>query len=428
MLSVEDTILDKFRCTAKDLTMHAGPPLSGRQQTSTVRERASACNRCVVSTHPRDRDLENDLSEQLQFLASSASAFDQGELSESKRIALVIRVLVHDTAMSHSLLAQLGIKDSLAWADSAPVIDNDPNIVGRSPGLTSMGLGAGGITFSARHMDSIEQSNTTRYVSFSDWWERPVILDSNDAEFSRKELVLALVNKDGGAHLDRLNEKTHALVHGNSAGFVRIDTAGGTSEPIPTPIYASVRTVAEELLLTLRRSGRTVPSSPPVNPPMGMIDSFTAADYTGKPLVLDKSRDDVSHVSFKFDTLPGITFEIARVQVPQSEPGFDGTFPAGWLDIVGVLDASGAIVHQSGMAGPTEVTPLNAPADPSHVPVEFTFDNFPQATFAASRTNERQETAGPWGRAVHEAGWIDLFVTLNGATSWLGGFAGPTSP
>jgi hypothetical protein len=37
--------------------------------------------------------------------------------------------------------------------------------------------------------------------------------------------------------------------------------AGGTSEPIPTPIYASVRTVAEELLLTLRRSGRTVPSS-----------------------------------------------------------------------------------------------------------------------------------------------------------------------
>ena len=244
-----------------------------------------------MTSQPRDRDLEADLSEQLQFLASSGRAFDQGDLPESKRIALVIRVLVHDTAMSHSLLAQLGIKDSLAWADSAPVIDNDPNIVGRSPGLTSMGLGADGIAFSARHMDSIERSNTTRYVSFSDWWERPVILDSNDAEFSRKELVLALVNKDGGAHLDRLNAKTHALVHGNSAGFVRIDKAGGTSEPIPTPIYASVRTVAEELLLTLRRSGRTVPSSPPVNPLLGMIDSFTAADYTGKPLVLDKSRD-----------------------------------------------------------------------------------------------------------------------------------------
>ena len=92
-----------------------------------------------MTSHPRDRDLEADLAEQLQFLASSSRAFDQGDLAEAKRIALVIRVLVHDTAMSHSLLAQLGIKDSLAWADSAPVIDNDPNIVARSPGLTSMG-------------------------------------------------------------------------------------------------------------------------------------------------------------------------------------------------------------------------------------------------------------------------------------------------
>jgi len=177
-----------------------------------------------VNSHPRDRDrdLEADLSEQLQFLASSGRAFDPGDLPESERIALVIRVLVHDTDRSRGLLAQIGIKESLAWADSAPVIDNEPNIVGRSPGLTAMGLGAGGITFSARHMDYIEKSATTRYVSFSDWWERPVILDSNDAEFSRRELVLALVNKDGGAHLDRLNEKTHAFVHGNSAGFVRI--------------------------------------------------------------------------------------------------------------------------------------------------------------------------------------------------------------
>ncbi|WP_280254972.1 hypothetical protein, partial [Nocardia wallacei] len=86
-----------------------------------------------MSTHPRDRDLEKDLSEQLRFLASSATAFDGGELPESKRIALVIRVLVHDTSASHSLLDQLGIKDSLRWADSAPVIDRDPNIVARSP-------------------------------------------------------------------------------------------------------------------------------------------------------------------------------------------------------------------------------------------------------------------------------------------------------
>lgn len=96
-----------------------------------------------------------------------------------------------------------------------------------------MGLGAGGITFSARHMDSIERSNSTRYVSFSDWWERSVILDSNDAEFSRKELVLALVNKDGGAHLDRLNEKTHALVTGTAQGSCASTRQAGQANPSP---------------------------------------------------------------------------------------------------------------------------------------------------------------------------------------------------
>lgn len=215
---------------------------------------------------------------------------------------------------------------------------------------------------------------------------------------------------------------------------MRIDIAGGTSEPIPTPIYASVRTVAEELLLTLRRNGRTVPSSPPASPLMGMIDSFTFGDYTGTPLVLDKARDDVSHVSVTFDTLPGVTFEIARVQLPQSKPGFDGSFPAGWLDLRGVRDASGEIVHQSGMAGPTEgSTPADALAigpipTASGRPVTFAFDNFPQAEFAAIRWQQKREApVGSRGREVRGAGWIDLYVTLNDQTWQIGGFLGPTA-
>jgi hypothetical protein len=33
----------------------------------------------------------------------------------------------------------------------------------------------------------------------------------------------------------------------------------------------------------------------------------------------------------------------------------------------------------------------------------------------------------PWGREVREAGWIDLYVTLYGATWKMGGFLGPTA-
>ncbi|MFE2961817.1 hypothetical protein [Nocardia tengchongensis] len=381
----------------------------------------------MVITHPRDRDLENDLSEQLRFLVSSATAFDGGELPESKRIAVAIRVLVHDTNNSHSLLAQLGIKTSLTWADSAPVIDRDPNIVGRSPGLTAIGIGSDGIIFVARMSDQIEQSVSTRYVSFDDWWHGAVLLDANGAEFSRKDLVLALANKDGGAHIDRLNENTYALVHSNSTGFTRFGGDNAAGEPIPTPIYASVRTIAEELLLTLRRSGRDVPCST-VTPPPGIIDGFLAGDIVDPPPVFDKSRTGVSSSIFKFDTLPGVTFTATRAKEGQSDDGVKHTFPAGWLDIVGVLDATGEIVHGSGVAGPTEESapPPGAAVDPSTpTATQFIFDNFPQATFSAKRSVERRETAGPFGLHVQEAGWVDLFVTLSGSTWPIGGFAGP---
>ncbi|MEV0366360.1 hypothetical protein [Nocardia fusca] len=69
-------------------------------------------------------------------------------------------------------------------------------------------------------------------MSFDGCWRRPVLLDANGAEFSGDDLVLALSNKDGGAHIDRLNEKTYALVHSNSAGFVRFGNEDAAGEPI----------------------------------------------------------------------------------------------------------------------------------------------------------------------------------------------------
>jgi hypothetical protein len=263
-------------------------------------------------------------------------------------------------------------------------------------------------------------------VSFDEWWSRPVLLDVNNAEFSRKDLVLALTNKDGGAHIDRLNEKTYALVHSNSAGFTRLGGDKALGEPIPTPIYASVRTVAEELLLTLRRSGREVPWST-VTRLIGVFDTFQASNVVDPPLMFDKTRVGVASTTFRFDTLPDVTFAVARTKDNQSDPGAYGVIPAGWLDIVGVLDATGEIVHASGVAGPIEEsTPPETTVDPSISPsARFTFDNFPQGTFFANRSVEQQEVVGPFGRHIQDAGWIDLYVTLHGSTWLIGGFAGP---
>lgn len=55
-------------------------------------------------------DLVNHLREQYGFLVVSAELFDHGSEAEAKRIAVVVRTLVHDTDSSHSLLEQLGYK------------------------------------------------------------------------------------------------------------------------------------------------------------------------------------------------------------------------------------------------------------------------------------------------------------------------------
>jgi hypothetical protein len=47
------------------------------------------------------------LKEQIGFLLKSAGDFDEGDISESKRMATAIRTLVHETSTSHAYCEQL---------------------------------------------------------------------------------------------------------------------------------------------------------------------------------------------------------------------------------------------------------------------------------------------------------------------------------
>lgn len=59
------------------------------------------------SAAPR-RDLAVKLREQLEFIERSCSAYDEGHRSEAIRIAVAIRVLLHDSRTSTSLMKHLG--------------------------------------------------------------------------------------------------------------------------------------------------------------------------------------------------------------------------------------------------------------------------------------------------------------------------------
>jgi hypothetical protein len=68
------------------------------------------------------KDLDSNLEEQLAFLESSASAFDNGFAGEIKRLAVTVRVLLHDTTKSKSLLTLLG-KKGIKFIDTAVPVD-----------------------------------------------------------------------------------------------------------------------------------------------------------------------------------------------------------------------------------------------------------------------------------------------------------------
>ncbi|ROZ49405.1 hypothetical protein EEB13_05645 [Rhodococcus sp. WS3] len=203
----------------------------------------------MTPPHPLDRDLLADLNEQFLFLKNSCATYDGGFEAEAKRIAVVIRTLVHDTKNSRSLLYQMKIKSVLQWNDTAH--DIKPHNIAATTGLTSMGLGLdGSIAFLPRVGERLRSAPSLRTVSFDDWWTRHVIKDANGNLFSRRDLVLALANKDGGAHIDRLQASTFALAHENSTGWIRMSDSGATN-PMPSPIFPSVRTIAEELGTTI---------------------------------------------------------------------------------------------------------------------------------------------------------------------------------
>ena len=65
-------------------------------------------------------DLVRHLANQVAFLRESAASYDKGFEAEGQRLAVALRVLLHDTARSVSLLSQLGLRDRLMFADTEP--------------------------------------------------------------------------------------------------------------------------------------------------------------------------------------------------------------------------------------------------------------------------------------------------------------------
>lgn len=194
-------------------------------------------------------ELITHLKENLGFLKASAAAFDAGQTGESKRLAVSIRVLLHDTRHSKSLLGLLGWKEGHSFFDTAN--NYDPKNILSHHGLVRLSFKDGNSSYSAP-LDDASPGRPYKYVKFPDWWNEVVIVDSKKSKFNRRELLLSLADTDGGAHVDPELDQAYAdLSRNNSVGWVFSDVNG--ERPLEGVELHSVRQIAHEVITSIEQ-------------------------------------------------------------------------------------------------------------------------------------------------------------------------------
>ena len=156
--------------------------------------------------------LPQHFKKQYEFIENSSALFDLGKTNEAVRIATCLRVLMHDTKNSTSLLTLMEKKGSLKVRSTSNLFD----------GVKSFGFSLTGIMTTGninRVVPNLHRIYYDKEVSIDEWWNEIVFAMPEVGSFTRKDFVLIAANKDGGAHVDKLPQKYQKLQQGE-AGFI----------------------------------------------------------------------------------------------------------------------------------------------------------------------------------------------------------------
>lgn len=189
------------------------------------------------------RDLLERYAEQIDWMRASAERFDAGVESEAKRIATIIRTLVHNTAISTSLLSQLGIQNEMQWWSTVPSVEQ-----GDAPGT-------GGLWVSVPHEPGYRpiKGKYPYPLTFDAWWSDPVVRTTVGA-YCRSDFILHSVNFDGGAHIDpELPAAYESLSRNGGFRPARINSVGQSYSDSSDPIPSAIRTIAGELYISVNQ-------------------------------------------------------------------------------------------------------------------------------------------------------------------------------
>ncbi|MBK1809132.1 hypothetical protein JHL18_00520 [Clostridium sp. YIM B02505] len=206
-------------------------------------------------------DFAESLIEQLNFLIDFCSKYDHGNFNYSKQLAKTVRILVHDTANSTSLLSLLKCKNTMKFNSTASFPKNAIFFLGLVFPVSIQRMTEDGSPYNEHvYLPSLSYNKEvyTKRVDFNTWWNQNIII-SDTLTFSRKDMIKYMSNQDGGAHVDEtVLEKYYKISKATASMFYTIDKPLSEDpyqqgEPFKYLHFAVVRQIAHELILSIKR-------------------------------------------------------------------------------------------------------------------------------------------------------------------------------
>lgn len=143
-------------------------------------------------------------------------------MHEAKRLAIHIRTLVHASRSSKPLLEQLGSLESMVLLDSC----GDLSI------SNSLACSRLICLYNGRYIPGLDlKMPWCGCSSFELWWNKSVVADARrNLAFSRRDMVLAVANQDGVAHVDPELRVGYAEISRGEFGWMEV--VDGVASPV----------------------------------------------------------------------------------------------------------------------------------------------------------------------------------------------------
>jgi hypothetical protein len=197
-------------------------------------------------------DFMNHLKIKIKRIKEDCKTYDSGDEDIFLDLSVKLRVLLHNTKAQTSTLKHLG-KENINFYNSVYdkySKDNKVQIkhIGHYNGLANTQFGG---TLKWVPLCYTFNNFVPGKIPFEKWWgEQVVMSDLRNVEYKRKDIILLVADKDGGAHIDeKLPDDYAKITRGNALGW--IFTRNGQKLFQGNPFPACIRQIAGEVLNSL---------------------------------------------------------------------------------------------------------------------------------------------------------------------------------